>query len=175
MGVALVGSYVVHVTSAALWTGATLYFAYSWYLLPYLRDDPLAASARSFAASADALLRVTRWTGIALPVTGAYLVLRLYSLDGLVGTTRGSLVLVMAATWGGMNGVMETGVFRMRRLTGDTRMKEYMLEGFPPSSVSADRADTEALRDKGRPYILVAAGLAVVLLVDAALLSSGVV
>jgi len=174
MDIALVSSYVVHVTSAALWTGATLYFVYSWYIIPHLRDDS-PPDAVSFVASADALLRVTRWTGIALPVTGAYLILRLYSLDALVGTARGSLVLVMAATWGSMNGIMETGVFRMRRLTGEIGVKEYMLEGFPPSYFSADRAESEALRDTGSRYMLVAAVLAVVLLIDAAVLSSGAV
>jgi len=118
METVLVGSYVVHVASAALWTGATLYFVYSWYLLPYLRNNETPTDARSFVASADALLRVTRWTGIALPVTGVYLILRLYSLDALVGTTRGSPHPDYGCDWGIMNGVMETGVFRMRGLDG---------------------------------------------------------
>jgi len=108
-----------------------------------------------------------------LPVTGVYLVWELYTVAGLLGTTRGWLVVAMASLWLVMNGTMEVGTLRMREVMGDVSIGSYFAEGFPRTP---DESVTVAeVAETGRPYMLVAAGLAVLLLVDAALIASGVV
>jgi hypothetical protein len=125
----------------------------------------------AFEGTVDGLLRVTRWTGIALPVTGIYQIWVLYPIDALLGTTRGHLVLGMLALWGVMNGLLEAGIYRMRTADGASLgIGEYMAEGF---SIEAD-VDVPRLAEVGRPYVLASAALAVLLLVDAALLAGGV-
>jgi uncharacterized membrane protein len=166
MALALTLSYVVHVVSAAFWTGGVLYAAYAVFP-PALTGD---LSPAAFERHVDGLLRVTRWTGLALPVSGVYQVWLLYPLPRLLGTTAGYLVLGMAALWTLMNGVVELGVYRMRQLHGDPPgIGAYMARGF---SVD-ESADVARLAGAGRPYLLGAAALSVLLLVDAALLAGG--
>ena len=87
--------YVVHVLSALFWVGAVLYVAYALVTVP---DD--AVDATGVGLALDKLLRGTRWTGVALPVTGLYQVWALYPVDRLVGMTRGHLVVGMFLLWG---------------------------------------------------------------------------
>ena len=170
MPLALTLSYVVHVVSAALWTGGVLYAAYA--VFPPARGGDLSPPA--FERSVDGLLQVTRWTGIALPVTGAYQIWVLYPTDRLLGTTAGHLVVGMALLWSVMNGVVELGVYRMRTLDGEALgVGRYMAEGFALDG-DADLSDVVDAAGTGRPYVLAAAGLAVLLLVDAGLLAAGV-
>ena len=163
-------SYVVHVVSAAFWTGSVLYAAYS--VFPTARAGDLSAAA--FERHVDGLLQVTRWTGLALPVTGAYQLWVRYPLPRLIGTTAGHLVLGMLVLWGVMNGLLELGVYRM--LTAGREplgVGSYMAEGFV---LGAGRdVDVKRLADVGWPYVRVAVVLAVLLLVDAALLAGGLV
>ena len=167
MTIALTVSYVVHVVSAAFWTGSVLYAAYT--IIPTARSGGLPAAA--FERSVDGLLRVTRWTGLALPLTGAYQIWVLYPTDRLFGTTSGHLVLGMALLWTVMNGVVELGCYRMRTLDGPSvGIGQYMSEGF----VIGEDVAVPRLAAVGRPYVLVASVLAVALLVDAALLAGGV-
>ena len=163
-------SYVVHVVSAAFWTGGVLYAAYA--VFPPARDGDVGPAA--FERSVDGLLGVTRWTGLALPATGAYQIWVLYPLPALFGTTRGHLVLGMLALWGTMNGLLELGVYRMR--TADANgdgdppgVGRYMAERF----VVDDGADVVRLAAVGRPYVTASVALSVLLLVDAALLAGG--
>ena len=159
-------SYVVHVVAAGFWTGAVLYAAYAVFPAALAGES----SPAGFERSVDGLLAVTRWTGLALPLTGLYQIWVLYPLPRLFGTTRGHLVLGMLALWAVMNGVVETGVYRMRTLDGDRiGVGEYMTEGFQvPTGVGVER-----LAGAGRPYVLLSAALAVLLLADAALLAGG--
>jgi len=169
--VLLTASFVLHVLSAALWTGATLYVVYA--VLPRATDGTMRPS--TFVDGAHRLLLITRWTGVVLPLTGAYMIWVLYTpLELLTTTTRGWLVLAMLSLWGIMNGLIEMGVLRMRReIDPDLGWGAYMAEGFPfdgvPESIS-----TERLATVGRPYLLASGGCAVLLLVDAALLAGGV-
>lgn len=161
----LVAAFVVHVVSAALWTGSALYVALA--VVPAARGGDL--SAAGFEWQIDGLLQVTRWTGLALPATGVYQAWQLYPLSRLLGTPRGHLVVVMAALWGAMNGLIEVGAYRMRgdAATGPAR---HVVQRF---AVPAG-ADVATLVARGRPYLRAAAALAVLLLVDAALLAGGV-
>jgi len=167
----LASSFVVHVAAAALWTGSVLYVAYA--VVPTARAGDLGTAA--FAAALDGLLQVTRWTGVALPVTGAYQLWALYPLDaGLLATTRGQLVVAMAALWGATNGVLELGAYRVRARGGsDLGLARHFVR--PLDAAELADADPDALAAAVRPYVLAAAALAVLLLVDAGLLATGVV
>lgn len=168
--VALTTAYVLHVLSAALWTGGTLYVVYA--LLPAARGDRLPATA--FVDGIHRLLLITRWTGVVLPVTGVYLIWVLYTpLEVLTTTTRGWAVLAMFGLWGVMNTLIELGVLRMRRSVDDVGIGRYMAEGFPAERLRGDRTAAE-FAAAGRPYLLASAGCAVLLLIDAALLAGGI-
>lgn len=158
-------SYLVHVVSAGLWTGSVLYVVYA--VLPPARAGEFGREA--FGVTVDRLLRVTRWTGISLPLTGVYQIWVLYPTDALLGTTRGHLVLGMALLWTVMNGVVETGVYRMRTLEGELSLGRYLSGGYLADGGST--ASVERLAATGRPYLLAAAAMAVLLLADAALLN----
>jgi len=169
--VLLTASFVLHVLSAALWTGATLYVVYA--VLPRATDGTMRPA--TFVDGAHRLLLITRWTGVVLPLTGAYMIWVLYTpLELLTTTTRGWLVLAMLSLWGIMNGLIEMGVLRMRReIDPDLGWGTYMAEGFPFEAVP-ESISTERLATAGRPYLLASGGCGVLLLVDAALLAGGV-
>ena len=167
-------AYAAHVLSGAFWTGAVLFAVYA--VLPRAREGALSREA--FVDAAHRLLMVTRWTGVALPVTGAYLIWLLYRpLDLLTATPRGWAVLAMLSLWGAMNGLVEAGVLRMRReVDPEVGWGQYMAEGFPADALDPDEdaAGPARLATVARPYLLASAGLAVLLLVDAALLAGGI-
>jgi hypothetical protein len=173
-GVLLTTAFVFHVVSGALWTGATLYVVYA--TVPRATDGTLGREA--FVDAAHRLLVVTRWTGVVLPLTGAYMVWRLYApLDALVTTSRGWAVLAMLSLWGAMNGLVELGVLRMRReVDPDVGWGRYMAEGFPVDRLAGGASVPGAaqLASVARPYLLASGALAVLLLVDAALLAGRV-
>lgn len=161
-------SYVVHVVSAGFWTGSVLYAAYTVFPVARAGDLPVAA----FERHVDGLLQVTRWTGLTLPLTGAYQLWVLYPLPRLTGTTAGHLVLGMLALWGVMNGLLELGVYRMRT-AGDEPLDvgSYLSEGFVLDAGSDVGVGRRA--EVGWPYVRAAVVLAVLLLVDAAVLAGG--
>ncbi|WP_143415530.1 copper resistance protein CopD, partial [Halorubrum sp. SD612] len=125
----LATAFVLHVLSGALWTGATLYVVYA--TLPRATDGTLGRAA--FVDAAHRLLMITRWTGVVLPVTGAYMAWRLYApVEALATTPRGWAVLAMLSLWGVMNGLVELGVLRMRReVDPDLGWGRYVAAGFP--------------------------------------------
>lgn len=159
-------SYVVHVGAAATWVGAVAFVVYA-DLPPALAGD---RGRPAFERTLDRLLRVTRWTGVALPLTGVYQVWLFYPVDRLLGTPRGWLVLSMAALWTAMNGVVEAGVYRARTLGGPVSLGAYLAEGYlVDGGTDAPVADLAAT---ARPYLLVAVALGALLVVDAGLLAA---
>lgn len=167
MGLLLSASYVVHVLSALFWIGAVLFVAYLY--LPGRADG----TSVDLGWTLDRLLRVTRWTGVALPVSGLYQIWVLYPIARLLGSTRGHLVLGMFLLWGIMNGLVEVGVYRARTVDGSRpSLGAYMAEGVGvDGGLSRDHA-AEA-RSTVRPYLLGGVLLSVLLGVDAALLAGG--
>lgn len=164
----LLGSYVVHVAAAVLWVGATLYAAYT--VFPSARRGHLSVPA--FERAVDGLLQTTRWTGVALPITGAYQIWVLYPLDRLFGTTAGWLVVAMLALWGAMNTVLEIGIYRMRTAEGESLgFGTYMQEGY----VAGEEIDVAARASVAWPFVLAAVVMGGLLLLDAGLLAAGVV
>ena len=172
--VLLATAFVLHVLSGALWTGATLYVVYA--TLPRATDGTLGRAA--FVDAAHRLLMITRWTGVVLPVTGAYMAWRLYApVEALATTPRGWAVLAMLSLWGVMNGLVELGVLRMRReVDPDLGWGRYVAEGFPVDALAGVGGvpGSARLASVARPYLLASGGLAVLLLVDAALLAGGI-
>jgi len=118
----------------------------------------------------DRLLRVTRWTGVVLPITGLYQIWVLYPWDRLVGTVDGWLVLSMFGLWGLLNGVIELSVFVMRKEADPVGYGTFVQEGFPVA-VLTEELTLQKLHQLGRPYLLVSVVLAVLLLGNAALLA----
>ena len=168
--VVLTTAYVLHVLSAALWTGGTLYVAYA--VLPAASAGRLGADL--FAEQLHRLLLVTRWTGLVLPVTGGYLIwVRYWPAELLLETPRGWAILTMLGLWGVMNTLVETGVLQARRAIDDPGFGTYMQEGFPAELVP-ESVDTSVLLGRVRPYLLASVACAVLLLVDAALIASGI-
>jgi uncharacterized membrane protein len=169
MGLLLAASYVLHVASALFWIGAVWFAAYA--VFPPARAGEVDAGL--FESTLDRLLWVTRWTGVALPVTGLYQLWLRYPLDRLVATTRGLLVLSMLVLWTVMNGLVELGVYRARTVDSELDLGTYFAEGvaadggLPSGTVVAGARAT-------RPYVLAASALGVLLAVDAALLAGGV-
>ncbi len=167
MGVLLSVSYVVHVLSALFWIGAVVFVTYLY--VPARAED----APDDLGWTLDRLLRVTRWTGLALPVSGLYQVWVLYPLPRLLGTTRGHLVVGMFLLWGVMNGLVEVGVYRARTVDGSRpSIGAYMSDGvYADGGLPRDYAD-EALAAV-RPYLAGGTLLSVLLGVDAALLAGG--
>lgn len=163
-------AYVLHVLSAAFWTGSALYVVYA--VLPGARSGQLPVAA--FVDSMHRLLLITRWTGVVLPITGFYLIWVLYTpLEVLVTTTRGWAVLSMLGLWGIMNTAIELGVLRMRRRVDTVGFGQYMSEGFPADGLNKNLTAAE-LESDGRPYLLGSAVCAILLLCNAALLAVGI-
>ena len=167
MGLLLSASYVVHVLSALFWIGAVLFVA-SLHL-PGRPDR----TPGDLGWTLDRLLRVTRWTGVALPVSGLYQVWVLYPTTRLLGSTRGHLVLGMFLLWGVMNGLVEIGVYRARTVDGSRpSLGAYMAEGVGVDG-GLPRDHAAEARSTVRPYLLGGVLLSVLLGVDAALLAGG--
>jgi uncharacterized membrane protein len=165
--VLLTVSYLLHVLAAGFWTGAVLFVAY--ILVSDAGRDVVSRDA--YVVQMDRLLRVTRWTGVVLPTTGLYQMWVLYPWDRLVGTVDGWLVLSMLGLWGVLNGVIELGVFVMRREADPVGYGTFLQEGFPTDALT-EELTLERLHQLGRPYLLVSVLLAVLLLGNAALLAA---
>lgn len=159
-------SYLVHVIAAGFWSGAVLFVAY--VLLP--EASHAVIDRKGYVVQMDRLLRVTRWSGIVIPITGFYQLWVLYPWDRLVGTVDGWLVLTMLGLWGLLNSVIELGVFAMRKEVDPVGYGTFLQEGFPPELLN-DELTLERLHQLGRPYLLVSVLLAVLLLGNAALLA----
>lgn len=168
--VLLTAAFVVHVVSAGLWTGATLYVAYA--ILPAARAGRFGPEA--FVEQLHRLLLINRWTGLALPATGAYMIWELYTpLWLLFDTQRGWAVLAMVGLWGAMNTLIEVGVLRARSVSEESvGIGEYMQEGFPADAVGPG-TELSDLVARARPYVLASGACAALLLADAALLAGG--
>jgi hypothetical protein len=164
--VLLTVSYLLHVVAAGFWAGAVLFVAY--LLLPDAGRDVLSRDA--YVVQMDRLLRVTRWTGVVLPITGLYQIWVLYPWTRLVGTVDGWLVLSMFGLWGLLNGVIERGVFVMRKEADPVGYGTFLREGFPRDALT-EELTLERLHHLGRPYLSVSVLLAALLLGNAALLA----
>jgi len=138
----------LHLLFAALWTGSVLFLTLA--VLPIARDgtldsEPLDRLTARFAwiARAGALMTL---------LTGAHRAVTLYSVDGLLETTQGHLVLGMVVLWLALAALSEIAAARLSAGTAE------------------DKVRTPAAN--ARPFLLAASIVAVLLLFDAGALTA---
>ncbi|MFB6110908.1 MAG: copper resistance protein CopD [Halobacteriaceae archaeon] len=170
MNLVLLASYVLHVVSGTFWVGAVLYVAAA--IMPVATEDALSPGA--FETTMDRLLTITRWTGVALPLTGVYQLWVLYPTTRLLGTSRGYLVLAMLGLWTIMNGLVEAGIYRIREAAGSAPgVLAYLTAGLAVDG-GLGNANVGEVAAAGQGYLRVAALFGIGLLVDAGVLASGI-
>lgn len=142
-------AYVVHFAFAALWTGSVLFVTYA--VLPLGLEADLAPEALS--SIVGKLTTVTRASATVLLLSGAYQAAILYDTANLTGSARGHAVIGMVVLWFLLAGLVEVGVSKM----GD---------GLHVGKIRRPTAD-------GRPFLLAASVVALLLLLDAGVLAAG--
>lgn len=141
-------TWVVHSLFAGLWTGSVLFLTVA--VLPLGRDGTLnAAPLESFAGKIQTISRVS---ALAMLATGSYMAAQKYTSESLFESQPGWMVLSMVTLWFLLIGAVEVG---SKKLTDGT-----------------ERDKVRSPARNARPFFLVASLLAVLLLVDAGLLSA---
>jgi hypothetical protein len=132
-----------HLVFAGLWSGSVLFTAYA--VLPVAMNGDARAGALSTLTSK--LQTVSRASALFLLLTGGHMAATRYTTESLTGTGRGHLVLTMVALWFLLAGLVEVGTARLS-------------SGF-------DQQKVRSPAHEARPFILGAAVVAVLLLVNA--------
>ncbi|MGM0606530.1 MAG: transporter [Halobacteriota archaeon] len=141
----------LHAAFAGLWTGSVLFFTGA--VLPAATVGTIDGDA--LLAISGRLRSLTRLGAVAFVVTGGHMAGTRYTVETLTGSGRGHLVVTMLALWLVLTVLVEIGGSRLE------------------SAATAD--GVEAAVDRSRPVFLVGAVVAVLLLVDAGVLASGLV
>ncbi len=141
---------ILHVLFAGLWTGSVLFVVGA--VLPAASSGSISAPAMSTITTRLAWL--TRISAIVFVATGGHLAGTRYTAESLFSTGRGQLVVAMLLLWLVLTALVEIGC---KRLGGSDA---------PPN--------VEQAVENTRPIWLAAGGLALLLLVDAGLLATGV-
>lgn len=142
--------YATHLLFAGLWTGTVLFVTVG--ILPLgLRGD-IRPAPFSFALSR--LSTVTRASALLLLLSGGHMASTAYTAETLTGSQRGYFVLAMVVLWFTLAALVEVGCARMRR------------------GLDAEKVRTPA--HDGKPFLYTASVVALLLLLDAGLLASGV-
>jgi uncharacterized membrane protein len=142
-------AYTLHLLFAGTWTGAVLFVTLG--LLPPALDGDGDPASLGFAV--DRLRTVSRASAVVLFLSGGHMAGTGYTVESLLGTTRGFLVLAMIALWFLLAALVEVGAGRMRRGLDERKLR------------------TPA--DDARPFFVAASVVSVLLLVDAGLLAGG--
>jgi uncharacterized membrane protein len=141
----------LHVLVGALWVGSVVFVA--GVVLPAAADGTLdAAPLETFA---DRLVYLSRGASVVMLLTGGHLAGTGYTVASLTGTSRGHLVLAMLALWFVFTALVEIG--RSRLVDG---LREKRVRAPASAATGVFRA---------------AALVGILLLVDAGLLSAGIV
>jgi len=135
--------YGVHLLFAGLWAGAVLFTAYA--VLPTAMDG--SANAGPLATMTGKLRTVSRSSALLLFLTGGHLAATKYTVGSLTGSTRGYLVIAMIVLWFLLAGLVEVGASKLS-------------DGFAQQKVRQPAREA-------RPFILGAALVSVLLLLDA--------
>lgn len=146
-----IGMYVLHVAFAALWTGGVLFLVLG--VFPAARSGTIGNDV--FRTIVDRMRWVTRIGAVVFLVTGGHLAASRYSIEALTGTGSGHLVLTMLGLWLVLVGVMEYGSTKL--------------------DAAVNRSGVSDAIEETRTIFLVAAALAILLLVDAGILASGLI
>lgn len=143
--------WTVHVAVAALWTGSVLFVTTA--VLPSATAGDAADAV--FGAIVSKLRWITRFSALALLITGGHMAASRYTVETLTGTGRGHLVLSMFVLWFVLAGLVEAA------------------SGKVSSGLDAGKLREPARNAK--PLFTGAAVVSVLLLVTAGLLASDVV
>jgi uncharacterized membrane protein len=142
---------IIHTLVGALWVGSVAFVA--GVVLPAATDGSLDAAP--LETIADRLVYLSRGASVVMLLTGGYLTVPGYTIASLTGTARGHLVLGMLALWFVFTALVEIG--RGRLVDG---LREKRVRAPASAATGVFRA---------------AAVVGTLLLVDAGLLSSGIV
>ena len=141
----------IHVLVGALWVGSVVFVA--GVVLPAATGGALDAAP--LETIADRLVYLSRGASVVMLLTGGHLTGTGYTVASLTGSARGHLVLAMLALWLVFTALVEIG--RGRLVDG---LREKRVRAPASAATGVFRA---------------AAAVGVLLLVDAGLLSSGIV
>ncbi|MDQ2053725.1 MULTISPECIES: CopD family protein [Halobellus] len=141
----------LHVLVGALWVGSVVFVAGA--ILPAAVEGALDAAP--LEKIADRLVYLSRGASVVMFLTGGHLAGTGYTIESLTGTGRGHLVLAMLALWLVFTALVEIG---RSRLVGGLQEKRVRT---PAKSVTT--------------IFRAAAVVGILLLVDAGLLSAGLV
>lgn len=144
-------AYATHLLFGGVWAGAVLFTTLA--VLPTAMDG--TANAEPLAAVVGKLRTVSRVSALALLLSGGHMAGALYDVGTLTGTTSGYLVVAMVALWALLAGLVEVGGGKLADGFGEMKVREPAREA--------------------RPFMLAASVVAVLLLLDAGLLASGLV
>ena len=118
---------VVHVLFAGTWTGGTLLMAA--VVLPAARDGRLSASA--LEGILDRFTYLTLASAGLLFVTGGHLAGTGYTVEALLGTGRGHLVLGMLGLWLVLAGILHVGTRGMQDELDGGNVESAVASGLP--------------------------------------------
>ena len=100
----------LHNLFAMLWVGSVLFFTYA--VLPSAREGSLGRDP--LETLLDGLTTVTRVSALLLLLSGLLMGLNLYTVDRLLATTSGWLVIGKVVLWIALAGIIEAGAGKLR-------------------------------------------------------------
>jgi putative copper export protein len=139
-------SQAIHLLFAGAWTGSVLFMTYG--VLPTARAGNIDTDP--FADITSRLLTLSRASAAVLFITGAHLAATQYTVETLTGTVPGYLVIVMIVLWLALAGLVEVGMSKVS-------------EGLRERKVRTPA-------EKGRPFLLGASIVSILLLLNAGIL-----
>lgn len=137
----------LHLVFGAVWAGSVLFITFA--VVPIARDGLL--DSEPLARLTDRFKLIARSGATVTLLTGAHQAVTMYSVDGLLETTRGHLIVAMVVLWVALAALSEIGA---GKLTDGTEKRKVRT----PAS-------------EARPFLLAASAVAVLLLLDAGWLS----
>ncbi|QGN07152.1 transporter [Halorhabdus sp. CBA1104] len=138
----------LHVTFAGLWTGSVLFVTFA--VVPTALDGRI--DSQPLSAITDRFKLITRASVLVTLLTGAHQATTGYTVDSLLSSPRGHLVVTMVVLWLVLAGLSEVGA---AKLTNGTQQRKVRTPA------------TQA-----RPFFLAASLVAILLLLDAGALGA---
>lgn len=119
--------YTLHLLFAALWTGSVLFVTYA--IVGLARDANL--NAAPLGTIAGKLTTISRASALVLFVTGGHMAATGYTVDSLLGSPRGHLVLTMLVLWFVLAGLVEVGASKLSDGTDRDKVREPARDATP--------------------------------------------
>ncbi|WP_049927442.1 hypothetical protein [Halopiger goleimassiliensis] len=110
-----------HLLFAAIWAGSVFYVAF--VVLPLARDGEFNTT-KPLEAISGKLTTISRVSALVLLLTGARLAQTGYTVDSLLGSANGHLVLTMVALWLLLAALVEIGAKRLESGLNGKKLRE---------------------------------------------------